>query len=886
RFDASSAVPPSLLTAFGEEPRWVDLSWVEEETQLDMRNSRFREAVADIASALHGVSKDDLESEEVLQHRRTRRTAWAAGTLLLLLAVAALGGAVVAVDQRREAEAQRAAAEAETARAVAAESLARAEAARAVSAESLARARELAASAIRVLDEDPELSILLGLEAIAIAPEGAAQPVAALNALREGVHATRLRARWVVAGPDDHVWLDLAPDDTKLVVVSEPAGTVKLLDVGTSEERWVFRDPATVDSFFLPSFSADGSQIAVGVIDSANSRTTNFLRDVPRKAVVEDDDAAPRVLILDAATGAVTRTLVFPDCAEAVPVPSFSPDGRWLAVGGLPRDDCSTVDGTEVILYDAVTLEPLHRVATGGDLHLSWSKDGTALVVGNDYGPATQHRPDTDVIDTASGQISFDLPYFAGAISPDGTTIAVDLVNDLELFDVGTGVAFDKLSGINQLITSKVFTADGSRLVVGTRSEEVLVFDLDTGEMLQRVGSAGLATSFDCDLTCDTLYQASVGGEVLSWDLSLTGGGELSATDTGYWVNADSISIASDSGAFLGYPLRGGTVPDVVPFDRATGLVLSPRRRTGAQQPAALPDGRIVLLDVFDATPEWGPVVAWDPGSDSVELITGCSTTNEAVAASQLGRASTPDCVDADEPYFLLYRALLSPDEESLLLLSSAGELRIVDAQTLGQTARMTLPEGPDALLAYGGSWLLVSEGESARVQSVDDGQVLATLDNGSYTSWAAISPDFDRLSIAEFTGEVVIYDTASWQAVTTFDNGAQQRGQAFSPDGTKLLTAGNDGYVRIWDTATGTELGRIPVPNPSDGYWLDENHIVVGTSSGLWTTLTLDQAELEQLAASRLTRGFTPAECELYLIEPCSGLEAIRTRYDSPVGG
>ncbi len=54
RLDPNSAVPPSLLDAFNGEPRWVDLRWAEEETQLDLRNGRFREAVADIASSLRG----------------------------------------------------------------------------------------------------------------------------------------------------------------------------------------------------------------------------------------------------------------------------------------------------------------------------------------------------------------------------------------------------------------------------------------------------------------------------------------------------------------------------------------------------------------------------------------------------------------------------------------------------------------------------------------------------------------------------------------------------------------------------------------------------------------------------------------------------------------
>ena len=117
RLDPNSSVPPSLLDAFTGEPRWVDLRWAEEETQLDLRNGRFRDVVADIASSLRGIPKDDLESEEVRQHRRTRRTAWGAGIALAVLAVAAITGAVIAIDQREQAEAQRILAEAETARA-------------------------------------------------------------------------------------------------------------------------------------------------------------------------------------------------------------------------------------------------------------------------------------------------------------------------------------------------------------------------------------------------------------------------------------------------------------------------------------------------------------------------------------------------------------------------------------------------------------------------------------------------------------------------------------------------------------------------------------------------------------------------------------------------
>jgi hypothetical protein len=100
----SDAAPPAFLGAFPDEPRWVDLRSAHTEEQLDLNNAAFRAAVADVASAIRGVPKDELESEEVRQHRRTVRTAWAGGLALLLLAVIAGATAIYAIGQRDSAQ--------------------------------------------------------------------------------------------------------------------------------------------------------------------------------------------------------------------------------------------------------------------------------------------------------------------------------------------------------------------------------------------------------------------------------------------------------------------------------------------------------------------------------------------------------------------------------------------------------------------------------------------------------------------------------------------------------------------------------------------------------------------------------------------------------------
>jgi WD40 repeat protein len=117
----SDAVPPALRGVFTDEPRHLDLRWAREEQQVDLNNGRFRNAVAEIAAPLHGVSKDQIEGEDVRQHRRTVRIAWSAAATLAVLTVAAVvagGVAVVNADraeQRRiQADAQRLAAQSQT----------------------------------------------------------------------------------------------------------------------------------------------------------------------------------------------------------------------------------------------------------------------------------------------------------------------------------------------------------------------------------------------------------------------------------------------------------------------------------------------------------------------------------------------------------------------------------------------------------------------------------------------------------------------------------------------------------------------------------------------------------------------------------------------------
>ena len=144
--DRTTALPARLLSAFAEEPLYLDLKWARDRNDLSARHPRFRESVAELAAALHGREKDELVGEDVRQHRRTRRLAASAIVGLCTLAAVSVAVAIFAIGQRNAAQEQRAAA---------------------VEQSRIALARQLAAQSTTVLTQFPErlpLAVLLAME--------------------------------------------------------------------------------------------------------------------------------------------------------------------------------------------------------------------------------------------------------------------------------------------------------------------------------------------------------------------------------------------------------------------------------------------------------------------------------------------------------------------------------------------------------------------------------------------------------------------------------------------------------------------------------------------------------------------------------------------------
>lgn len=153
---ATDALPECLRGAFTAEPRYVDLRAVKQSEQLSLANPLFRSTLLDLAAPVRGIPKNQLDNEDVKRNRLFRRLVQAGVTAIALFGAAAAVMAVVARQQAQQA-----------------------------------LARQLSAQSLRLVRAQPDLGLLLAVEALNVADsvEGRA---GLLDALLDQPHLIRV----------------------------------------------------------------------------------------------------------------------------------------------------------------------------------------------------------------------------------------------------------------------------------------------------------------------------------------------------------------------------------------------------------------------------------------------------------------------------------------------------------------------------------------------------------------------------------------------------------------------------------------------------------------------------------------------------------------------
>ena len=848
---AGSSVPPALQGVFSEEPRWVDLRFARGDENLDLKNPDFSSAVADVASAVRGVPKDELASEEVRQHRRTVRTAWAAGIAVTVLAAAAVVAGIFAIGQRNDARDNAALAEANAAGEAEARQLADSNAA-------LAEARELAASAINVLDEDPELSILLTLAAIDATPPGQDQPAEVIDALWRAVQEDRLEAV-VETGYGDGTFVALAPDDSTLFVVNGfPVGgfpqdlVVQAYATSNLELLWEHEgvvadisDPESEgDYLFLHlTVSPDGGRLSLGLFGSLN-----------------------RFLILDASDGSVVHTILS-ECGNVMAPFGWSPDGSSFVV----------IDGCEspVEVLDGETFELIGGVGLPDAFEASFDDSGR-LFAFSPFGDVAIYEPPD-----YSEPIFLEGVQGLGDVSPDGSTvITFDTPTDPCLLfspipfpaDCGTLAAYDTATGepIDLFTPLPAIPSDNSlsfgfsgadRLYgVPTQGARTLVWDIGTGE---QVFSLPSGVGVNAAITSDgrRLFTGHQNGEFKVWDLSPNVGLDPAGEVGNYrLIGANSNTQAQTIGAFVGTD-PGTFETQVFFFDLATGDLVG--RPVGGQQPiTALADDQFLITESYTggaASPSaW---FVYDPISGDSNRIAGCDL-DLATGLCEDGAFPTP--------YFWAPKT----DGSQLVRFSfpPGGPLTLIDPSD-GSVVGELAPASPFEFVG-GFSDQMIGGSSQGQVLFEDlvTGDELARIPDGG-----------DRFDSDSGTSVFYRVESVGFVDMTTWDiwffpiELGRVQGIAVESD-LRRLALGDENGVHVYDLDTGEKLNSIPVQGIADIHWINEDRVLVGTQTGTWATISLITEDLFESARAGVTRGFTDEECVTYRIDPCTTLDQIQS--------
>jgi len=713
-------------------------------------------------------------------------------------------------------------------------SLAATSAASANAAQAAARvssARELALSAINNLSVDPQLGLLLALQAVNLtyAVDHTVLPEAA-GALHSAVMAAHLQLTLPVLSGGEVVDVTFSPDGSRLATL-DGAGTVKVWDMSPSVLAGQSRLRLTLPTRTIIvsdlgwkdlAFSPDGKLVAAGdenvvtVWDAVTGQTVSTFNTsfVVRTVIFSPDSRSlavsgysAAVQLYDLATGRLLETIGNYSYTESL---AFSVDGQRLAVASRDRTQIWDIGTNQPLLTLPVQTGPVNTVV--------FSPDGSRLATADSDGTAR-------IWDVATGQLLLLIPAnvnVAVAFSHDGTRLATGGADGIaRVWDAGTGQPLFARTIPTQLVFGVAFSPDGSRLATANSDGTARVWDTKPDQELVTL-SGGPAPVFSAAFSPDGSRLVTGGADRRArlWDLAtgqeLPGpSGRLDVIRSAVFSpDGRRIATASDFGEPKVYDAATGQ-----PLLSLYGHILS------GWSIAFSPDGARLATGG-----QKGPTIIWDAATGQ-ELL------------------SLPGTVQFDFEIFTL---------------SSSGQGAPNNEKVAG------VAYSPD-----GTRLLTNSYNDVAHVWEASTGKPLLSLaGHADVVEAVAYSPDGKRLATASRDGTARVWDAATGQPLFILaGHTTSVVSVAFSPDSSRIATGSMDNTAKLWDANTGQLLQNLPGHTAgvtSVAFSPDGTRLAVTSLDGTTRLYELKLEDLLALAKTRVTRALTSQECQQYLHGPC----------------
>lgn len=700
-------------------------------------------------------------------------------------------------------------------------------------------ARELAAQSALALEEDPDLAILLALEAADVTM-ASGEPVLpeAVGALQRAVQTSRAEFRL----DDGSIFVKASPDGSLLATDSVEPGTMVIWDARSGSR--LFTLPSVGESVGGAAFSPVDDMLAVAY-------------EYP-----SPENQGPAVVVWSGSTGAELFRLTGPDPVNQRPV--FSPDGRSVAAASTSANSDSRVtvwDLSEGSIRSSFQVE-------GGAFEVQFARDGSSLLVTE---PVAQrvgfYSPDTgELFDSL---VTPGFSPWSQALDPAGQRLALaDDEDRMQMWDLERMELRFMVEGPGNPIT---WSLDGRTLATGGAGGAVFLVDPATGDVRMTLrGHTSRMLGVNFIPPGDQLASVAFGGETIVSNVAPAGPDELGAIAIGSGTPF-SWQFARD-GAEMLVSTHEGTVEQVdVASGRRMALLTDQLGAISGQfGPKISPDLRYVA----SLTPDGGSSVRVVPSFEVVSELPPCVTPMAFGPEGTLLAVDGRLACTADGGTPPLFTAPASADLRSRVIDLTTREV-VVDMGEKMVHAAVFSPDGRYlATIATSGADLLFE------IYDVGTGALLAALDRVALV--ATFAPDGDLLAWGSVTGKAGIINLAALAQGTDPEHAivfaqsahfGQVTGIALNGRGTLATAGAGDQLVRLWDITSGEVVGefgtdRAPGRRAYVAFSPDGSYLSYSDASGVIRRYTLDVDSLIDLATRRLTRSMTPDEC-LRFLEP-----------------
>jgi len=755
-------------------------------------------------------------------------------------------------------------------------------------AERIAQSRLLAMRASLTLETDPELSVLLGQEALNEFDTKEARAVIRSGLLSLSNVGGALRDHGAKVASAEF------SSDGKFIVTRTMDNKVRLWDAGSKS---VVKDLSERASANSATFSRDSKLIVTagtdGIVRIWDGRNGTLVRELQGHTaqvhraifspdgnylVSASDDNTVRVWKV--ATGEPMKTLL--GHKAAVSEIAFSPDEAHFATAAADeRGMIWSLDSDKGIALSGLT---------GTKAALAFSPDGKLLATeggpGTDLGALPGGDFPATVWDVATGKMKFRLgghqAYIAGvSFSPDGNMIVTSSGDSTARLWTADGQLVAELRGHSKPLAGALFTPDGKFVVTASADNTVRVWDSLDGKLVTEFrGHSQAVNSVAFSSDGQFLITASDDQTARLWPFH-PGDGQSSSTIQAWDHTAAVTSIASSpDGSEVAATTRDGKLwldgvglQDSVPFSYLVD------RNAKIANAKFSPDGQAIATTRGSA----GVIYNIDALRRFVDSLRSELIYKDAppVPAEKKPRISEPDQVRLNGHIADINSVAFNPAGSFVVTASADGTARVWDAATGTTVGELRGHSGSvnSAVFSPDGKFI-VTAGNDATVRLWDAARFgFVRMIGATYPKpvlSAEYSPD-GKFIVTASADAAWVCDPVRGEVIRKLEGHTGQVNSAsFSPDAQFIVTASADNTARVWNAQTGESIATLldhkgPVLS---ALFSPDGRSVLTASEDYATRAYPREAfapfeELRALIGQRVARELTPKEREDYLKEP-----------------